>query len=120
MTEAAIGLVLDCSDPVALARLWTEALGLERVGAAGSYLMLVSPSGRLPKLLLQQMDETKAAKNRMHLDIETFDVEAEAARLESTGARRLEPGSHSEHGSRWIVMVDPDGNEFCACDGDRT
>ena len=120
MAEAAIGMVLDCSDPEALARFWAEALGMERVGAAGNYVMLVSPSGRLPKLLLQRVEETKAAKNRMHLDIETSDVETEVARLESIGARRLEADSRSEHASRWVVMADPGGNEFCVCDGGQT
>jgi predicted enzyme related to lactoylglutathione lyase len=53
----------------------------------------------------------------MHLDIETQDVDGEATRLESIGARRLEEGTHSEHGSNWVILADPEGNEFCVCDG---
>lgn len=115
MTEARIGLVLDCADPEALAEFWAPALGMERLGAAGSYVLLVS-RGSLPKLLLQRVSEPKSAKNRMHLDIETPDVDGEVERLIALGAKRLEEGARSEHGSRWVVMSDPDGNEFCVCD----
>ena len=116
MTEATIGLVLDCRDAEALAAFWSQALGMERAGAAGNYVLLLSKTGALPKLLLQHVDEVKAGKNRMHLDIDTGDVEGEVARLESIGARRLEAAARSEHGSTWVVMTDPEGNEFCVCD----
>jgi len=121
MGEATIGLVLDCADPEALALFWSEALGVQRLGAAGNYVLLApassSSAGVLPKLLLQRVDEPKVAKNRMHLDIETPDVEGEVARLEAIGARRLEASARSELGSHWVVMADPEGNEFCVCDG---
>jgi predicted enzyme related to lactoylglutathione lyase len=117
MTEAKIGLVLDCADPDALGRFWARALGLQRLGAAGSYVLLASPSGELPKLLLQRVGEPKAVKNRMHLDIETADIDTEVKRLEAIGAHRLEQDARMEHGSRWVIMADPEGNEFCVCDG---
>ena len=113
---ATIGLVLDCTDPTALARFWSEALGYTTLGSAGSYVLLVDPDSVRPKLLLQAVPEPKAVKNRMHLDIETPDVVSEATRLESLGARRLEPSHRSEHGSNWVIMADPEGNEFCVCD----
>jgi predicted enzyme related to lactoylglutathione lyase len=116
MTEATIGLVLDCADPQALADFWSRALGLQRLGAAGNYVLLAS-TGALPKLLLQRVGEPKLGKNRMHLDIETADVDGEVERLETIGARRLEAQAFTEHGSRWVVMADPEGNEFCVCDG---
>jgi predicted enzyme related to lactoylglutathione lyase len=90
---------------------------LQRLGAAGAYVLLASPSGALPKFLLQRVGEAKLAKNRMHLDIETVDVDAEVERLEAIGARRVEQDARTEHGSRWVVMADPEGNEFCVCDG---
>jgi predicted enzyme related to lactoylglutathione lyase len=115
--EAKIGLVLDCADPEGLAEFWEQALGVKRLGAAGNYVLLASPSGALPKLLLQRVGEPRVAKNRMHLDIETPDVDAEVERLEGIGARRFEGQARTEHGSRWVIMVDPEGNEFCVCDG---
>lgn len=117
MSEATIGLVLDCSDPEALANFWAPTLGLERLGRAGSFVLLASPTKTRPNLLLQQVAEPKDAKNRMHLDIETSDVDDEVARLEALGAKRIEDQPRREHGSRWIVMADPEGNEFCVCDG---
>jgi predicted enzyme related to lactoylglutathione lyase len=115
MSEASIGLVLDCADPEALAGFWSQALGMNRIGAAGNYVLLLSPSGVLPKLLLQRVDEAKAGKNRMHLDIDSPDVDGEVARLEGLGARRLEADARTEFNSRWVVMADPEGNEFCVC-----
>jgi predicted enzyme related to lactoylglutathione lyase len=115
VAEATIGLVLDCADPEALARFWEQALGLQRLGAAGAYVLLVSPSGALPKFLLQRVGEPKLSKNRMHLDIETLDLDAEVERLEEIGARRVDLQARAEHGSRWVVLADPEGNEFCVC-----
>jgi len=115
--EATLGLVLDCIDPVALAPFWAAALGYQFLGAVENYALLV-PDGRPgPKLLLQKVPEPKSVKNRMHMDIETADIEREAARLETLGARRVSPGTMKEHGSTWILMTDPEGNEFCVCDG---
>jgi predicted enzyme related to lactoylglutathione lyase len=53
----------------------------------------------------------------MHLDIETPDIEAEAARLEALGATRAQADQIAELGTNWILMADPEGNEFCVCDG---
>ncbi|MEO3860975.1 VOC family protein [Acrocarpospora sp. B8E8] len=116
MSEIGFGLVLDAADPEALAPFWAAALRYTVVGGVGAYVLLV-PEGRSgPKLLLQKVPEGKSGKNRMHLDIEVLDIQAEADRLEALGARRLRPGAVGEHGHRWILMVDPEGNEFCVCD----
>jgi predicted enzyme related to lactoylglutathione lyase len=113
----ALGLVLDCHDPEGLAPFWADALGYVTLGGVENYVLLV-PDGRPgPKLLLQRVPEAKAGKNRMHLDIEVPDIEAVAGRLEASGATRVSSGVESEHGSSWIVMNDPEGNEFCVCDG---
>jgi predicted enzyme related to lactoylglutathione lyase len=112
-----LGLVLDCAEPERLADFWASALGYRRLGAAGSYVLLVDEDGTRPKLVLQRVPEGRVGKNRMHLDIETPDVDGEATRLERLGARRLEAEARSEHGMRWVVMADPEGNEFCVCDG---
>jgi predicted enzyme related to lactoylglutathione lyase len=110
-----LGLVLDCADPDKLAAFWSAAIGYTTLGGAGKYVLLVDEAGQQPKLLLQRVDEPKAGKNRMHLDIETPTVDEEVERLEQLGARRVgEPWP--EHGTRWVVMNDPEGNEFCVCD----
>jgi len=116
MPDTSLGLVVDCSDPEKLADFWAPALGYTHVGAAGNYVLLMPPDPARPKLLLQSVSEAKVTKNRVHFDIETPDIEREAARLEDLGARRLESGAREEHGTRWLVMADPEGNEFCVCD----
>ena len=112
---AKLGLVLDCADPEALARFWSAAIGYKTVGGAGNYVMLVDAAGHQPKLLLQRVAEPKAGKNRVHFDIETPNVDDEVSRLEALGAQRLAPGAIEEHGTRWVIMADPEGNEFCVC-----
>ena len=116
-TGPTIGLVLDCHDPVRLAEFWAAALHYVSLGGAGAYVVLL-PDGRPgPTFLLQRVPEPKAGKNRMHLDIEATDIEDEASRLEGLGARRVADEQLHEHGTSWILMADPEGNEFCVCDG---
>ena len=115
-TPRRFGLVLDCADPGLLAEFWAEALGYANVGSAGAYVALYPRHGSGPKLLLQRVAEPKSSKNRMHLDIETPDIHSEADRLTALGASRVSEGPCSEHGSTWILMADPEGNEFCICD----
>ena len=112
---AKLGLVLDCADPDGLAEFWSAAIGYTTLGGAGSYVVLVDESGQQPKLLLQGVSEPKSGKNRMHFDIETPTVDEEVSRLEALGAKRLEADAIEEHGTRWVVMADPEGNEFCVC-----
>jgi predicted enzyme related to lactoylglutathione lyase len=116
-TGPTIGLVLDCQDPTTLAQFWAAALHYVSLGEAGSYVVLL-PDGRPgPKLLLQRVPEAKTVKNRMHLDIDAADIDAEARRLEGLGARRVVDDPVHEHDTSWILMADPEGNEFCVCDG---
>ena len=112
-----LGLVLDCADPDGLAEFWAKALGYAIVGGAGAYVMLLPSEPGEPQLLLQRVPEPKTAKNRMHLDIHVADIDAEAARLETLGARRVSSSPYEESGTRWHLMADPEGNELCVCDG---
>jgi predicted enzyme related to lactoylglutathione lyase len=117
---AQIGLVLDCADPERLAEFWAPALDYVNLGTVGAYVALF-PNGRSgPKLLLQRVAEPKAVKNRMHFDIEAADIAAEADRLVALGATRVSETPCREHGSTWLLMTDPEGNEFCVCDGGQS
>ena len=111
-----IGLVLDAVDPERLARFWSAAIDYVQVGAAGAYVMLVPDGREGPRLLIQRVAEPKSAKNRLHLDVDADDIEAEASRLEALGATRVHPEPIHEHATTWIVMADPEGNELCVCD----
>jgi predicted enzyme related to lactoylglutathione lyase len=55
----------------------------------------------------------------MHFDVEVADIDAEVERLVGPGATRVSQAPCSEHGSTWVLVHDPDGNEFCVCDGGR-
>jgi len=116
-TGTRFGLVLDCADPDQLATFWAAALDYVNVGSAGAYVALYPRHGDGPKLLLQRVTETKTTKNRMHLDLEVSDIHAEADRLADLGAHPVTETAMCEHGSTWILMIDPEGNEFCVCDG---
>ena len=113
-----LGLVLDCADPVKLAEFWAPALGYENMGHAEPYVVLRDPERKAPKLLLQRVPEPKVAKNRLHIDTHVADVQAEADRLVALGATRLENELQHEYASYWVLMADPEGNEFCVCSAD--
>ena len=65
----------------------------------------------VPCLLFIKAPDAKSAKNRLHLDLRPDDRDAEVARLEALGAKRVDIGQGPD--VTWVVMADPDGNEFC-------
>jgi predicted enzyme related to lactoylglutathione lyase len=99
------GFIVDCkdADPTLAAEFWGPALGLRVLGADGpGYVRLdASPHG----LTIEVQRVTH--ESRVHLDIESDDIEAEAARLEKLGAKRVGPVKG------WIVMEAPTGQRFC-------
>lgn len=103
--------VADLDDGVAF---WAAALGAveERLGvsSASVYRRLVLPDSTM-RVLLQRTGDPKRHKERMHLDLETDDVEAEVQRLEALGATRW--GHQRERGHEFWVLRDPWGNEMC-------
>ena len=116
MAMVSIGLVLDCQDPQILAALLGRSARLRVGRRSRAYVAPADPDGRRTEAAAPAVPETKTVKNRMHLDIDADDIEAEATRLEALGARRSPRPVH-EHGTNWILMADPEGNEFCVCDG---
>ncbi|HLM53092.1 MAG TPA: VOC family protein [Pseudoxanthomonas sp.] len=103
------GFIIDCGDGglAESADFWSQALGLEvedyDQGGEGIYAPLrEGPNG------LHIEVQKVSHPSRVHLDIETDDIEAEVARLEKLGARRLEFVRE-----RWWVMEAPTGHRFC-------
>lgn len=87
-------------------------------------MALVDPDGARPRIFIQKVPEPKTAKNRLHIDVCAGEglrgdermavLESEASRLVGLGAsrvQRFEPDPPMSHG--FIVMRDPEGNEFC-------
>lgn len=111
----AIHVALDCVDLDAQAEFWAAALGYEPYGNAPPYRSLVPAPGLIgPKLALQHTGEPKPpGKIRLHLDLVVGNAMAsEAARLVAIGATQ-QSDLITEVGTSWIVMADPEGNEFC-------
>lgn len=133
----------DAADPQRLAAFWREALGYQdqpppegyaswedwarAVGipeeAWGDTAALVDPEGVRPRVLIQRVPEPKTAKNRVHLDLNVsgdrevaFEdrrpkVDAAVERLIGLGATKVR--AYDEPDQYWVVMQDPEGNEFC-------
>lgn len=109
-------LCIDTTDPGGLATFWQSALGWRRTFEQDDQVALEPPAGSpedgiVPDLLFLRVPEDKTGKNRLHLDLRPRDQAAEVARLEGIGARRVDVGQKAD--VSWVVMADPDGNEFC-------
>jgi len=101
-------IAIDAHDPIALGRFWGDLLGWEvEVDDDGD--VEVSGEGGADLLFLQVPDD-KVVKNRLHIDLRPDDQAAEVARAESLGATRVDIGQGE---STWVVLADPEGNEFC-------
>jgi hypothetical protein len=79
--------------------------------------VLVPKTGIASPLLLPGVPESKAGKNRMHLDIVVDDIGAEVDRPQELGAHRIDEGVQSFGGTRWVRRSDPEQNEFCVSTG---
>jgi catechol 2,3-dioxygenase-like lactoylglutathione lyase family enzyme len=107
-------LCVDSTDPARTAAFWQSALGWRRTFEKEDEIVLEPPEGSredgiVPDLLFLKVPEGKTVKNRLHLDLRPRDQAAEVARLEALGARRIDVGQGT---AGWVVMADPDGNEF--------
>ncbi len=100
------GFIIDCKtdDLGKAAEFWGAALGLTVISDPRSD---DSKYRRLDDAPMEMEVQKVDHESRVHLDIETDDVEAEVARLEALGARRVE-SVHS-----WVVMEAPTGHRFC-------
>lgn len=138
-----IQIVFDCPDPARLAAFWAAALHYkiqdppngfgswnEFLNAQGvpesdwnSASAIVDPEGKGPRVFFQRMATPKLGKNRLHLDVNAGGgrsvsreeqlkrVHAEVERLTKLGA--IKQKEWDEDGEFWVVMLDPEGNEFC-------
>jgi catechol 2,3-dioxygenase-like lactoylglutathione lyase family enzyme len=115
MTARHVHVVIDAENVDALRDFWVAALGYEAFGEFEQYRSAVPPKGcDGPKFIFQQVSEGRSpGKNRLHVDVEVGDdMAAECERLVALGATRRS-GPIAEAGTNWIVLADPEGNEFC-------
>jgi hypothetical protein len=90
---------------------WTAALEFVVRSADPTFAVLTDPNRRWSNISLQHTNEPKRDRNRLHLDLYTDDQQGEVSRLEGLGATRV-PWEYGEDAD-YVVMADPDGNEFC-------
>jgi hypothetical protein len=142
MTARSFSITMDAADPRALGEFWAHALGYvmeappppyadwpEALAAWGvpesewnSAYAIVDPAGEKPRVFLQRVPEAKVAKNRIHLDVhcgagrpgeKDMDIVRRVANdLVGAGAVIVQEYDSGQIG-QWIVMTDPEGNEFC-------
>jgi len=119
-------VVIDCHDVKAQGRWWAEVLGWQIAFEADDQVVVAPPHliddarrGQIPLreqqpgLVFVPVPEPRTLKNRLHIDLapgKDDDQEAEVRRLESLGARRIDIGQGDVS---WVVLADPEGNEFC-------
>lgn len=137
-----VQVTFDCADAERMAAFWATALGYivqppppgfdtweawaSSMGIPydpGAVSAIVDPDNKGPRLFFQRVPEPKAAKNRMHLDVNAGGgrdtpederrgrVEAKVEELVSAGASLQRDAE--ERGEHWVVLQDPEGNEFC-------
>jgi predicted enzyme related to lactoylglutathione lyase len=113
-------ITVDCTDAALVGRFWEVVLGwpLEiepdpDAPELGLAAFLTNPSGG-PNILFQPVPEPKTVKNRVHLDLGPTDRtrDAEVERLVGAGATIVSDQRRPD-GTGWVVMADPEGNEFC-------
>ncbi len=138
-----IQITFDCADPAALADFWAEVLGFVKEAPPNGFdtwedaltawgvpenqwnsrSAIVDPEGTRPRVFFQQVPEGKTAKNRVHIDVRAAPMlrgdermavlAAEAERLVALGARLFKRFEPSAMDTGFMVLLDPEGNEFC-------
>jgi catechol 2,3-dioxygenase-like lactoylglutathione lyase family enzyme len=136
-----VQVTFDCADPRSLSTFWCEVLGYEfpppppgfgswdefaatlPTDLQNSASAAEDPGGVGPRLFFQRVPEGKTAKNRVHLDVRAAPglegeqrmaaLEAECERIVALGATRVERFEPGPLSAGFIVMRDPEGNEFC-------
>jgi predicted enzyme related to lactoylglutathione lyase len=109
-------VAVDANDPDGLARFWAGVLGWRRTYEDPDEVVLEPPTGSAengvsPDLIFLRVPEGKQSKNRLHLDLRPDDQQAEVERVLGLGAQRASVGQSDE--VSWVVLADPEGNEFC-------
>lgn len=103
-------VIVDAHDPQALGRWWAEALDWVVTFDSSEEFEIRPAADTTPGLVFVPVASAKTTKNRLHLDFRPQDQPAEVDRILSLGARRADIGQGEQP---WVVLLDPEGNEFC-------
>jgi hypothetical protein len=109
-------IVIDANDPPKLGRWWADVLDWQVFfeDDDGDEFVITTKDTRFPGLCFVRVPEEKQVKDRLHIDVvppADGDQAAEVDRLLGMGATRADVGQKGDEG--WVVLADPEGNEFC-------
>ena len=110
-------VVVDSRDAATLGQWWADVLGWVIVNDSAEEFEIRPAVDRLPGLLFVRVPEGKEGKNRLHLDFRPGDQHAEVERFLQAGARHADIGQSTQ---TWVVLADPEGNEFCVLSARKT
>jgi predicted enzyme related to lactoylglutathione lyase len=102
--------VIDAHDPRALGLWWARVLEWAITIDTDDEFEIRRAGDAEPGLIFIGVTDGKVGKNRLHIDLRPDDQDAEVARLLTLGASRIDIG---QGGVSWVVLADPEGNEFC-------
>jgi predicted enzyme related to lactoylglutathione lyase len=106
--------VINCSDIDLMTAFWSQALDLTPSSTAAGDDFRVLRSERY-NLSLQVSQTPVTARDQMHLDLYSDDQTAQVERLIGLGARYVRPDEDEDEDDDYVVLADPEGNEFCIC-----
>ncbi len=107
-------LVVDCTDVRTVAAFWQRVLDWQVVSESVDEVVIARDGHTHPGIVFGTVPEAKTIKNRLHIDLNPDDQDAEVERLLGLGATRAEVGqSKAAEPVPWVVLADPEGNEFC-------
>ncbi|MFF8605356.1 VOC family protein [Streptomyces sp. NPDC015346] len=104
-------LAVDCHDLQAQARFWARVLDWKILFEAEDEIVIGADEHAWPGMCFLPVPESKTVKNRLHIDLSPDDQEAEVERIIGLGAKRVDVGQGED--ATWVVLADPEGNEFC-------
>lgn len=105
-------VVVNTVDPDKLAGFWSELLNVGIARRSGPYFIWLEPQHKGGiSVAFQKVDSPTNGRRRLHLDMSVDDLEAAVQRAIALGASRVE--DHTAGDFSWVVLADPDGNEFC-------
>jgi predicted enzyme related to lactoylglutathione lyase len=104
-------VTFDAQDAAVLATFWSQVFERPVDPEANEFFARIPGDESSPNLLFIQVPEAKAAKNRVHVDLDAADLAEARTRLEGLGAEFVH--EKDEYGLRWLTFRDPEGNEFC-------
>jgi Glyoxalase-like domain len=103
-------LVVDAHDPSMLGHWWAEVLGYDVLYETADEVIIGTDPDRYPGISFFLVGDAKITKNRLHIDLDPDDLQAEVARITGLGAM---PADVGQDDVPWTVLTDPEGNEFC-------